>query len=712
MIGFKKINDVIKNEEEITSNYFSLKTLLEFSSTVHLQIPLYQRLYVWGIEEIKLFIEDISEAYVEDQKSYYIGNMMFASRNSGDQLVIDLIDGQQRFTTLWLLSIILGHYNKNLERFAFHNDNPRISFTSRDKVNNYFTLLYNKNIDILQKENISFDQHDESIEPIIGGITNIFNSVKEMIIKYGWREDSLLDFGNYIYEKLIMVQTTVPSKNNLNQIFESLNSGGKQLENHQILKSRLLSVLKKENLSRESIDILVYKWDASSKMNLYLERSVYSTTSEKWENVLHPQIWNSGFESNLSEAYFTLHNYVTNNREPINLISILQNEKDASVTPNNIQEENNRSIIGFSQFLLHTLRIYNLLNNIKNPIPVDSKNLLKFFDIDDGKFSSAKEVEKFINLLFELRFLFDKFVIKWTSEDEDNQESLLVNKSYFNKNAKSHSVRREFKETNKQLSLIQSVLYIVQESKTQYWLTPFLFNLYDRYKIQNIIETYEDSINSATLFIERLDNYLYCQRNEDQNMSELSFKNFKIIFEQESSGDFNFVNQQLEQLRGTFFFRYWFHKTEYLIWKYRNDFKNIIPDFEFDLWSKYKITFKTSIEHIFPQSKDGFEESSDRVLYSKLDTKPILKDYFGNLVLLTVSENSEYSALMPEVKKDKYRAKLQSNYIDSLKSSLIFNLVVTEDLTKNWIKEKWNFSKAKYHLEEQIFPLYQKHLDS
>jgi len=354
--------------------------------------------------------------------------------------------------------------------------------------------------------------------------------------------------------------------------------------------------------------------------------------------------------------------------------------------------------------------VYNLLYNINDPIQVDSKNLLRFFSTDKGEFSSSENIVKFINLLFELRFLFDKFVIKWTSEDEDNQESLLINKVYYNNSDKSFSVKREFTESNKQLSLIQSVLYIVQESKTQYWITSFLYYLYDRYNLQNVLESYEDSISSSTIFIEKLDNFFYCQKNDDQIMSQLSFQNFEPIFEKKVSGDYNFVNQKLNLLNGTFFFRYWFHKTEYLIWKYRDEFKAIIPDAEYQLWNKYKISFKTSIEHIFPQSKDHFEEDADRDLYHETVEAPILKDYFGNLVLLTVSENSEYSALMPEVKKDKYRAKLENNYIDSLKSSLIFNLVVTEDIDRKWIKEDWNFSKAKYHLEHQIIPLYEKHL--
>jgi hypothetical protein len=718
MIGLNTIDKVLKVEENITSNQFSLETLLNLNNNVHLQIPLYQRLYVWGVKEIKLFIEDISEAFEDEQQSYYIGNMMFANNTEAERIIIDLIDGQQRFTTLWLMSIILSKQNKDLKNFAFVNNEPRLSFTSRDNVNNFFKQLREHSIDVFKKENIHYGTHfgtndnKNEIEPLIDGISNIYNSLIQVIIKHDWHEDSLTRFGDYILKNLVMVQTTVPSKNNLNQIFESLNSGGKQLENHQILKSRFLKVLRDSNLLEEVIDVLVYKWEASSKMNLYLERSVYSVTSETWGNIIDSQVYEKGFESNQSKDYFKLKNYITNTREPINLLSILKDEPESNIKESRKQSEDSRSIISFSQLLLHTLRVYNLVNKIDVSIPVDSKNLLKYFDTKKGEFASEENVIKFIDLLFELRFLFDKYVIRWTFEDDDSQESLLLKKVSYNytEKDKSISVQRLFRQSERELSLAQSVLHIVQESKTQYWLTPFLYFLYDKYNRRNVIERYNASIDSATLFIENLDNFFYCQRNENSNLSQLSFEKDMSVFENETIGDINYISEKLERLSGTFFFRYWFYKTEYLIWKYRGDFKNLIPEHEFELWNKYKITFKTSIEHIYPQSKGGFENETERALYINEDN-PILKDYFGNLVLLTVNENSEYGALEVNEKKIKFKLKLGKNSIDSLKSSLIFNIVDRENGESGWETGIWNFSKSKYHLEMQILPLFKKHLN-
>ena len=113
--GVNTVDSLLDVSDKISSNQFTIEKLIVFNKTVNIQVPLYQRLYVWGIAEIKLFIEDISEAFVQKKPSYYIGNMMFANTQSYDDIIIDLIDGQQRFTTLWLTSILLSKYNKDLK---------------------------------------------------------------------------------------------------------------------------------------------------------------------------------------------------------------------------------------------------------------------------------------------------------------------------------------------------------------------------------------------------------------------------------------------------------------------------------------------------------------------------------------------------------------------------------------------------------------------
>ena len=74
-------------------------------------IPLYQRAYAWTDVEIEQLIDDILEHTGEH---YYIGSLIVYKRGHE----FEVIDGQQRLTTLLLLMIELELPVKNILSFA------------------------------------------------------------------------------------------------------------------------------------------------------------------------------------------------------------------------------------------------------------------------------------------------------------------------------------------------------------------------------------------------------------------------------------------------------------------------------------------------------------------------------------------------------------------------------------------------------------------
>ena len=108
------------------------------------------------------------------------------------------------------------------------------------------------------------------------------------------------------------------------------------------------------------------------------------------------------------------------------------------------------------------------------------------------------------------------------------------------------------------------------------------------------------------------------------------------------------ITGYLNENKGTSFKHYWFQKLEYILWK---DWQ----DKEDSRFKNFRITSKNSIEHIHPQSK--------------ADNIAINVDDFGNLVLLSVAQNSEYSDKEVNVKKQEF---LNKTTYDSLKSYFIF----------------------------------------
>lgn len=121
-----------------TSNDLALLTIEQlFSANSHYVIPIYQRNYAWGAQEIEQLIRDIADAaealknaeQQEDPK-YYLGSLVVYVRDGADSahqgvIVYETIDGQQRYTTL---SILLAYLKKLL--VAANKIYPRFTLIS------------------------------------------------------------------------------------------------------------------------------------------------------------------------------------------------------------------------------------------------------------------------------------------------------------------------------------------------------------------------------------------------------------------------------------------------------------------------------------------------------------------------------------------------------------------------------------------------------
>lgn len=78
-------------------------TLEELSgSTDKYIVPLYQRAYAWTQKEIRQLIDDINDF---DEEQYYLGSLIVHKREDA----FEVIDGQQRLTTLYLLFTVFIH---------------------------------------------------------------------------------------------------------------------------------------------------------------------------------------------------------------------------------------------------------------------------------------------------------------------------------------------------------------------------------------------------------------------------------------------------------------------------------------------------------------------------------------------------------------------------------------------------------------------------
>ena len=178
-------------------------------------IPLYQRDYAWEEKQIVQLIEDIDDVKLGD--NYYIGSLIVANHEG----VYEVVDGQQRLTTLFLLLSYLG-INTGKE--------DALSFSCRDKSN--YTLRHIRNILADERDKYDVDQLQQNI---ICGL----NIIKESIEKFTDEHKSL--FMKKL-ENVVLYRIEVPDHTDLNHYFEIMNTRGEQLEQSDVLKARLMSV--------------------------------------------------------------------------------------------------------------------------------------------------------------------------------------------------------------------------------------------------------------------------------------------------------------------------------------------------------------------------------------------------------------------------------------------------------------------------------------
>jgi len=579
------------------------------------RIPIYQRNYAWGETEIKRLLFDIME---NREDSYYLGTLVLYKQDT----FYDVIDGQQRLTTLYLLLSWMQHF-KN-ESSLIKDD---LYFESRPRVKNFIERLKEKRT---PEETQTFLETFDDLKSFTTAL-----SIIDQFFKQDIKKEKHEVFFKKCLKKTYVFTTTLPEKTNVNHYFEIMNNRGEQLEKHEILKAKFLKQLD-ESFNKKNYAII---WDACSQMDNHVQYFFKPETrkelfgenfnsfpdNEKIEAYLKVQsekeLENLNDENNTTEGLYILDNYILAD-------TYTQDEVD-------ITTEKFSSIIDFENFLLQVLRFMPGFEETN----LEDKNLLKNFKYHskDGGFPNAFN---FIKILLQVRYLFDRYVIKREiTEIEDSvQWSLLEYSVYDNTYKQTNTFTDETEQ--KRVIMLQSmfqVSYTANTNKT--WLHTLMKYLYKTPSIKP-----EDIYNCLYDLMK--------ERYQKSNFQEL---------------------HGLETPRAVFNF------LDFLLWleydeKIKNEnlidegsvYLNKINNLK-DTFNKFKFTQRNSIEHFFPQAKinDLFDDKD-----IEYEEKQRCIDSFGNLCLISASSNSSYNKEHPIFKKEKGRSKNES-----LKQHIMFDMM-------------------------------------
>lgn len=99
-------------------------------------IPSYQRPYVWPDEDVLKLINDINNARIAKDDNYFIGTVLTSKQTDNGINVYELIDGQQRTTTLMLIALAFKKVGvlSPLADVSTFDKQPRLQFSIRDQV--------------------------------------------------------------------------------------------------------------------------------------------------------------------------------------------------------------------------------------------------------------------------------------------------------------------------------------------------------------------------------------------------------------------------------------------------------------------------------------------------------------------------------------------------------------------------------------------------
>ena len=590
----------MKNSKEI-KEAITIEEVLSNDSYI---IPIYQRNYEWEQPQIERLIRDINS--IGENERYYLGTLVTFKRNDGSY---ELVDGQQRHTTLNLIKAVLD------KKTLFN-----LKFQARSECQLFFEKLSKDGIEkspptILKTHNLK-----QGIEIIESVFNEIFLTDKD-------KET----FRDKFFKQTCIFRTELPKETELNHYFEIMNNRGEQLEKHEILKAQLMN-----QIDDSYKEVFAQVWEACSFMGDY--------------------IWNNGLPIALLEKEeFSFENIVSllgkdeNNRnnESQTIVALLG--KGVERLPEGFKqgEESKtydyRSVIEFPTFLLY---VYHLINPDKE-ISFDDKKLLETF-------KGYQEAETFIMALLRYRIYFDRYVIK---------NSLVPNE----RESKWGIRRYKIEDT-----LDTDFESINEEEKTEMLQAMFHYATVSNDKKDWLLRLLEENVKEKDLY--------------SVLKSELE-KEIKSISLEEAS--FKSVPIKI------------FYYFEYMLWEVYYDYvrgkdkidgtkkiSSILTKIDGvkGFFSSFYFRQLSSKEHLLPQNKISSIKVDESITLEKQEEERAkILHCFGNLCLISSSENSSANKEHPEYKKESFYNNT------SLKRLMMF-----ETFSGN----EWNVQEIKIHQKE------------
>lgn len=653
----------------------------EFLSEGKYVIPIYQRNYDWGEREALQLLEDISD-YAQKNKEqkkkqdkdqpYYIGSAVVFLRTAHGETYFETIDGQQRLTTLTILACLLKHQER-----AGWFEKPNLSYDHRKEADEALMMLVNGQL----------SQHP-SAQNIVSVYRLLEKHLQPMLTA---KELDLETFADYLFQKVIMLRIPVPQDTQLNHYFEIMNTRGEQLEKHEVLKAVLMG-----KLASEEHHLFHLIWEACSDMSAYVQMNF----SVGMRNVLFNDTWSKLQYKSFDDLLIALPQKESDNTTnvedgaPHTLESLFTDAnnlfKDAKRHKNyplpsdgsagKGKSERFGSIINFPNFLLQVLKVcyhgrfFNLKYHeaVDAQIRLDDKALIPIFQAVLSSLGTEAEktrfVKYFIVQLLLLRTLYDRYVIKreyvngtesWSLKTLKYEHKTVSYVNTFSSSNKAEDAECE-SDKGKEIRLLEAMFHVSAPTQIyKHWLNAVLYHVHTT-------NPQDDSLRKWLYDLARcymLDVYL-AKDGKKHSFEEIVYREGGMPQNNIDDIDLGAINQ------GCNVQNFIFNFYDFILWKK-----------ELGQHEKFDFTYRTSVEHFYPQKPmPGYEPLPTEYLNS-----------FGNLCLISSGMNSKFSNNMPKAKYDNFGSSKE------MRSALSLKL---QEMMERVKEGEWEKEQIKAHYEE------------
>ena len=646
------------------------------------EVPIYQRNYAWGQDEISTLIQDVYDAYSKNTKTiYFIGTLV--SFHKGES-IFEVIDGQQRLTTINLVLNALEIPIKN-----------KLTYRARQKSNNSIQSIPDFNI-------------DEKDEGIVNGFKYAQGAIKEII-----PEECKDKFKDYFQNSVHLIHYQVPKDIDLNHYFEIMNSRGEQLEKHEIVKARLIEKLSVEE--RATFNIL---WENCSEMGVYIQQK-YREKDIFGED--HCEFKISSFDC-LPRV---------DNKLGMKKISDILEQESPIESQNSVSKKENKidtfqPIMDFPNFLLIVLKITRMKDPAFDPksFNLDDKELVNEFEniTIDSEF-----VKQFSFNLLKAKYLLDNYIVHHSNEEDTLESNPWKLQKWQIDEKKNEFLKNLDIDPSRQLKLVQLLsMFEVSFSPRQrknylfYCLLDLFHNkeldLENYYKFVSgladkfLVDIYLNKDNLSEINTPKPGSFDETVLSKDKRLPDTERINYNIDFAA-IYGDGTSVS------KGIPFFV--FNYLDYKIWELycdklrgedsnkgdseRQDFftKLGCNEFKLEVFKQfYFSSTRRSLEHFFPQanvSPDTNTPSHEQI------------NCFGNYAMIGGEANSSGSNWTPKSKLNHYldaSRKIKLVSVASLKFMIMMQICIDNETKDAGLARdgglEWIFEDIEKHQEKML----------